>query len=78
MKICDTLDVRGSYSEIVAVDYDRGNIGPFHTAMASTHHAAIGVGHNTTRFQKAAQVVGNDHSRVPTQQEVEMQRCESH
>lgn len=39
MKICDVLDKGGSFSEIVAIDYERGTIlmghdGPFHIAIS--------------------------------------------
>ena len=49
MKICDTLGVGGSYSEIVAADYDRGTIilghdGPFHIAIADGKPILRGMG----------------------------------
>jgi L-arabinose isomerase len=49
MKICDTLGVGGSYSEIVAADYDRGTIllghdGPFHIAIADGKPVLRGMG----------------------------------
>jgi len=49
MKICDTLGVGGSYSEIVAVDYDRdtiilGHDGPFHIAIADGKPILRGMG----------------------------------
>ena len=49
MKICDTLGVGGSYSEIVAADYDRGTIilghdGPFHIAIADSKPILRGMG----------------------------------
>ncbi|NOX56558.1 MAG: arabinose isomerase [Planctomycetes bacterium] len=49
MKICDTLGVGGSYSEIVAADFDRGTIllghdGPFHIAIADGKPILRGMG----------------------------------
>lgn len=49
MKICDTLGLGGSYSEIVAADYDRGTIilghdGPFHIAIADGRPILRGMG----------------------------------
>ncbi|MEM9659023.1 MAG: L-fucose/L-arabinose isomerase family protein, partial [Planctomycetota bacterium] len=49
MKICDTLGAGGSYSEIVAVDYDRDSIilghdGPFHIAIAEGKPILRGMG----------------------------------
>ena len=49
MKLCDTLGVGGSYSEIVAADYDRGTIilghdGPFHIAIADGKPILRGMG----------------------------------
>jgi L-arabinose isomerase len=49
MKVCDTLGVGGSYSEIVAADYDRGTIilghdGPFHIAIADGQPILRGMG----------------------------------
>lgn len=49
MKICDILGVGGSYSEIVASDYDRGTIilghdGPFHIAIADGKPILRGMG----------------------------------
>jgi L-arabinose isomerase len=49
MKISDILGVGGSYSEIVAVDYDRGTIilghdGPFHIAIADGKPTLRGMG----------------------------------
>ncbi len=49
MKICDILGVGGSYSEIVAADYDRGTIllghdGPFHIAIAAEKPVLRGMG----------------------------------
>jgi L-arabinose isomerase len=49
MKICDILGVGGSYSEIVAADYDRGTIilghdGPFHIAIADGKPILRGMG----------------------------------
>lgn len=49
MKICDTLGVGGSYSEIVASDYDRGTVilghdGPFHLAIADGKPLLRGMG----------------------------------
>ena len=49
MKICDMLGVGGSYSEIVAADYDRGTIilghdGPFHIAIADGKPILRGMG----------------------------------
>ena len=49
MKVCDTLGLGGSYSEIVAADYDRGTIilghdGPFHIAIADGKPILRGMG----------------------------------
>lgn len=49
MKICDTLGVGGSYSEIVVVDYDDetillGHDGPFHIAIAEGQPMLRGMG----------------------------------
>lgn len=49
MKVCDVLGVGGSYSEIVAADYDRGTIllghdGPFHIAIAASKPILRGMG----------------------------------
>jgi len=49
MKICDILGVGGSYSEIVATDYQRGTIilghdGPFHIAIADGKPILRGMG----------------------------------
>ena len=49
MKVSDILDVGGSYSEIVAADYDRGTIilghdGPFHIAIAGAKPILRGMG----------------------------------
>jgi L-arabinose isomerase len=49
MKVSDTLDVGGSYSEIVAADYNHGTIllghdGPFHIAIASQKPILRGMG----------------------------------
>jgi len=49
MKVCDTLGVGGSYSEIVAADYKRGTIilghdGPFHIAIAESRPVLRGMG----------------------------------
>jgi L-arabinose isomerase len=49
MKICDTLGVGGSFSEIVVVDYDDGTIvlghdGPFHIAIAEGRPILRGMG----------------------------------
>lgn len=49
MKICDTLGVGGSFSEIVAVDYDDqtillGHDGPFHVAIAQGQPILRGMG----------------------------------
>jgi L-arabinose isomerase len=49
MKISDTLDVGGSYSEIVAADYNHdtillGHDGPFHIAIASQKPILRGMG----------------------------------
>lgn len=49
MKVCDILGVGGSYSEIVASDFDRGTIilghdGPFHIAIASEKPILRGMG----------------------------------
>lgn len=49
MKVCDTLGVGGSYSEIVACDYDRGTVllghdGPFHVAIADGKPVLRGMG----------------------------------
>ena len=49
MKISDILEVGGSYSEIVAADYERGTIilghdGPFHIAIAAQKPVLRGMG----------------------------------
>lgn len=49
MKVCDILGVGGSYSEIAAVDYQRGTImlghdGPFHLAIAGRKPILRGLG----------------------------------
>lgn len=49
MKICDTLGVGGSYSELVAADYERGTLilghdGPFHIAIAAEKPVLRGMG----------------------------------
>ena len=49
MKVSDILDVGGSYSEIVAADYDRGSIlfghdGPFHMEIADGKPILRGMG----------------------------------
>lgn len=49
MKICDLLGVGGSYSELVACDYNRGTIilghdGPFHIAIADGKPVLRGMG----------------------------------
>ncbi len=49
MKICDLLDTGGSYSEIVAADYDLATIilghdGPFHVAIADGQPILRGMG----------------------------------
>ena len=49
MKICDTLDVGGSYSEIVAMDYPRntmliGHDGPFHISISDGKPILRGMG----------------------------------
>lgn len=49
MKICDTLGIGGSYSEIVATDYELGTIilghdGPFHVAIADGKPILRGMG----------------------------------
>lgn len=49
MKVCDTLEVGGSYSEIVAADYDHktillGHDGPFHVAIADGKPILRGMG----------------------------------
>ena len=49
MKICDTLSVGGSFSEIVAMDYDEGTIimghdGPFHISISDGKPALRGMG----------------------------------
>ena len=49
MKVSDTLGIGGSYSEIVAVDYERGSIlfghdGPFHIAIADGKPVLRGMG----------------------------------
>ena len=49
MKVCDILGLGGSYSEIAAVDYDRGTImlghdGPFHLAIADQKPILRGLG----------------------------------
>jgi len=49
MKVCDVLGVGGSFSEIVASDYERGTIimghdGPFHLAIAATKPILRGMG----------------------------------
>lgn len=49
MKICDTLGTGGSFSEIVAVDYDRGTIimghdGPFHILISDGKPVLRGMG----------------------------------
>ncbi len=49
MKICDILGVGGSYSEIVAADYQRGTLllghdGPFHIAIADGRPILRGMG----------------------------------
>ncbi|HYE82106.1 MAG TPA: L-fucose/L-arabinose isomerase family protein [Clostridia bacterium] len=49
MKICDTLDVGGSFSEIVAMDYDEGTIimghdGPFHISISEGKPVLRGMG----------------------------------
>ena len=49
MKVCDILGVGGSYSEIAAVDYQRGTImlghdGPFHLAIAGQKPILRGMG----------------------------------
>jgi len=49
MKACDTLEVGGSYSEIVAADYKEGTIilghdGPFHVAIAAGKPVLRGMG----------------------------------
>jgi L-arabinose isomerase len=49
MKICDTLGVGGSYSEIVVVDYEDqtillGHDGPFHIAIAEGRPILRGMG----------------------------------
>ncbi len=49
MKVSDILEVGGSYSEIVAADYDRGTIilghdGPFHIAIAGGQPILRGMG----------------------------------
>ena len=49
MKVCDMLGVGGSYSEIVAIDYERDSIilghdGPFHIAIADGRPILRGMG----------------------------------
>ncbi len=49
MKICDTLGVGGSFSEIVSIDYDEGTIimghdGPFHISISDGKPALRGMG----------------------------------
>jgi len=49
MKICDTLDTGGSFSEIVAVDYDKGTMilghdGPFHISISDGKPILRGMG----------------------------------
>lgn len=49
MKICDTLSVGGSFSEIVAMDYDEGTIimghdGPFHISISDGKPILRGMG----------------------------------
>ena len=49
MKICDILGTGGSYSEIVAADYERGTMllghdGPFHIAIADGKPVLRGMG----------------------------------
>lgn len=49
MKICDVAGVGGSFTEIVAVDYDDGTIilghdGPFHMAIAEGRSVVRGLG----------------------------------
>jgi L-arabinose isomerase len=49
MKVCDTLNVGGSFCEIVAADYDRdtillGHDGPFHIAIADGKPILRGLG----------------------------------
>ncbi len=49
MKVCDILDVGGSYSEIVAADYEQGTVilghdGPFHIAIAGDKPILRGMG----------------------------------
>lgn len=49
MKICDTLNTGGSYSEIVAIDYDVGSIilghdGPFHIKISDGKPILRGMG----------------------------------
>lgn len=49
MKICDTLDVGGSYCEIVTADYNKGTIllghdGPFHVKIAASKPILRGMG----------------------------------
>lgn len=49
MKVCDLLEVGGSYSEIIATDYERGTIllghdGPFHLKIADGKPILRGMG----------------------------------
>ncbi len=49
MKICDVLEVGGSFSEIVATDYDQGTIimghdGPFHISISDSKPVLRGMG----------------------------------
>ncbi len=49
MKICDTLGVGGSYSELVACDYNHGTLilghdGPFHIGIAAGKPTLRGMG----------------------------------